>query len=74
MEDGRKREVRASRMGHRWRIQSRIRGETKEWTEHDPPAVHDLQALLDLLRRKHQRRRASPTEIEKLEKWIQTLA
>ena len=61
--DGDTREVRATREGHNWRIQSRLKG-IKEWTYHEPPLRQDLESLLDLLQRKHQRRRCSGKEIE----------
>jgi len=67
--EGDRREVRATRLGQTWRIQSRRRSEN-EWTEHDPPSLDDVQTLLDLLRRKYTRRRASLTEVENVEKWI----
>ena len=70
MADGRKREIRATRQGRTWRIQSRIRGD-EEWTDHDPPPHDDLQRLLELLKRKYRRRRASLREIQNLEKHLQ---
>jgi hypothetical protein len=61
--DGKSREVRATREGRNWRIQSRLKG-VKEWTYHDPPLRDDLEHLLAMLQRKYRRRRCSEKEVE----------
>ena len=67
--DGDKREVRATKKGHEWRFQSRLKGETA-WTYHDTPLLEDLESLFDLLQRKYKRNRAPFEEVEKLEKLV----
>lgn len=61
--DGEKREVRATRRGPNWQIQSRLKGETS-WTTHEPPRLEDLEHLHELLERKYRRRRCSLKEVE----------
>ena len=67
--EGEKREVRATREGRTWRIQSRLKGET-EWVTHDPPDLADLESLRDLLMRKYERRRASLQAVQNVEEMI----
>lgn len=71
--EGEKREVRASREGHHWRIQSRLKGD-EGWTSHDPPLREDLESLLALLKRKHQRRRCSEKEVESVARMLEKLS
>ena len=66
---GKKREVRATKFGGAWRLQSKIVGET-EWTYYDPPPVHDLLRLKEIVARKYQRRRASMEDVASVEKLI----
>ena len=70
--DGVKREVRASKFGGKWRIQSKLKGE-ETWTYYDQPGLEDLRALRDVLFRKYQRRRASHEELIAVEAWIKRL-
>jgi len=70
--DGDKREVRASKFGGKWRIQSRLKGE-EFWTYYDQPLIEDLRELRDVLFRKYQRRRATHEELIALEAWIKRL-
>jgi hypothetical protein len=42
-EEGRKREVRATKFGGNWRLQSKVFGE-ETWTYHEPPLLADLLA------------------------------
>jgi hypothetical protein len=67
--DGDKREVRASKFGGKWRIQSRLKGE-ESWTYYDEPTIEDLRELRDVLFRKYQRRRATYEELTAVETWI----
>ena len=60
-----KREVRATKFGREWTIQSKLCG-NGTWDYHRPPSAHDLRALLDLLERKYQRRRASHEDVKQV--------
>ena len=66
---GEKREVRAIKFGGQWRLQSKIRG-ADAWTYHDPAEPADLETLLDILRRKYQRRRASWEDVLSVERLL----
>ena len=55
-DDGQKREVRATKFGGVWRLQSKLKHETL-WTHHDMPLLEDLVALRDVLFRKYNRKR-----------------
>ena len=68
-EEGRKREVRATKFGRAWRLQSKTAGEL-EWTYYDRPLLEDLLALKEILTRKYQRRRASREDVESVQKLI----
>ena len=67
--DGRKREVRATRFGGAWRLQSKTAGDL-DWTYYERPLLNDLLALKDILARKYQRRRASSEDVASVEKLI----
>lgn len=64
-----KREVRATKFGGIWRIQSKLRDDA-DWTYHEPPLLEDLITLRDVLFRKYQRRRAAYEEVVQIEKMI----
>ena len=68
-EDGRKREVRATKFGGVWRIQAKSKDDT-EWTYYDVPLLADLLALKDIVFRKYQRRRASAEDVAAVDKLI----
>lgn len=70
--DGERREVRASKFGGNWRIQSRLKGE-ESWTYYDKPRIEDLRELREVLFRKYQRRRATHEELIAVEAWIKRL-
>jgi hypothetical protein len=70
MQDGGKREVRATKFGGAWRLQAKTAGDV-EWTYYDRPLLEDLLTLKEILVRKYQRRRASMEDIASLEKLIQ---
>ena len=71
-QDGRKREVRATKFGGAWRFQAKTVGEL-DWTYYDRPLLEDLRALKDILERKYQRRRAPIEDVASIEKLIQEL-
>jgi hypothetical protein len=68
-EDGRKREVRATKFGGVWRLQAKSKDDT-EWTYYDVPLLEDLLALKDVVFRKYQRRRASAEDVAAVDKLI----
>jgi hypothetical protein len=70
--EGDRREVRATKFGGKWRIQSRLKGE-ESWTYFDQPLIEDLRELRDVLFRKYQRRRATHEELTGVETWIKQL-
>lgn len=61
-EDGVKREVRASRFGGVWRLQSK-RADEESWTYYDRPLAADLLALKEIIEKKYRRRRATVEEL-----------
>ena len=69
-QDGRKREVRATKFGGAWRLQAKMAGDL-DWTYYDRPLPEDLLALKEILVRKYQRRRASIEDVASIEKLIQ---
>ena len=68
-EEGRKREVRATKFGGKWRLQSKFSDEL-DWTYHDPPLLDDLLKLKNVIGRKYQRRRASAEDVASVDKLI----
>jgi hypothetical protein len=68
-EEGRKREVRGTKFGGVWRLQTK-RADESEWTYYDEPPLDDLIKLRDLVDRKYRRRRASAEDVEALDKLI----
>ena len=68
-DEGRKREVRATKFGGKWRLQSKVSGE-EQWTYHEPPLLDDLLKLKDVIARKYQRRRASADDVASVDKLI----
>ena len=71
--DGRKREVRATKFGGVWRLQSKFADEA-DWTYYDRPLVDDLLKLKDVIFRKYQRRRASVEDLQSIEKLLRLYA
>jgi hypothetical protein len=69
-QDGRKREVRATKFGGAWRVQTKMTGDL-DWTYYDRPLLEDLLTLKEILVRKYQRRRASVEDVVSIEKLIQ---
>ena len=68
-EDGRKREVRATKFGRKWRLQAKAAGEV-DWTYYEQPLLEDLLSLKEILVRKYQRRRASVEDVASIERLI----
>ena len=69
-QNGQKREVRATKFGGVWRVQSKTAGDL-DWTYYDRPLLEDLLALKEILMRKYQRRRASSEDLASVEKLMQ---
>lgn len=69
-QDGRKREVRATKFGGAWRFQAKTAGDL-DWTYYDRASLDDLLTLKEILVRKYQRRRASIEDVASIEKLIQ---
>ena len=69
-QDGRKREVRATKFGGAWRGQTKMTGDL-DWTYYDRPLLEDLLTLKEILVRKYQRRRASAEDVVSIENLIQ---
>ena len=67
--EGRKREIRATKFGGDWKLQSKTADE-ENWTYFDDPPVEDLIMLKDIVERKYRRRRASYEDVVSLEKLI----
>jgi hypothetical protein len=67
--DGRKREVRATKFGGKWRLQSKGAADP-EWTYYDVPPLDHLLTLREIIERKYRRRRASADDLASLEKLI----
>jgi hypothetical protein len=70
IQDGRKREVRATKFGSAWRFQAKIAGDL-DWTYYDRPLLEDLLTLKEILVRKYRRRRASIEDVASIDKLIQ---
>lgn len=70
--EGEKREIRATKFGGNWQIQSKLRSD-EEWTYHNPPKLEDLHELRDILFRKYQRRRAAYEDVKDIEQIIKEL-
>ena len=68
-ERGKKREVRATKFGGRWRLQSKQTGEL-DWTYYERPLIEDLLKLKDIVARKYQRRRATADDVASVERLI----
>ena len=68
--DGKKREVRATKFGGAWRLQSKVSGET-DWIYYDSPPLQDLLHLKEIIARKYQRRRASIEDVASVNKLIE---
>jgi hypothetical protein len=68
-EEGRKREVRATKFGGSWKLQAKVAGDLN-WTYYDRPLLADLLILKEILMRKYQRRRASIEDVTAIEKLI----
>jgi hypothetical protein len=70
--EGRKREVRATKFGGKWRLQAKISDEA-DWTYYDRPLLEDLLKLKEIVGRKYQRRRASADDVASVDKLLAEL-
>jgi len=68
-DEGRKREVRATKFGGEWRLQAKTADEP-EWTYYEQPFLEDLLKLKEIIGRKYQRRRASADDVASVNKLI----
>jgi len=68
-EDGEKREIRATRFGGIWRLQSKRHGD-ESWTYHDRPLLDDLRSLKALIERKYRRRRATEDDLASVDRLL----
>jgi hypothetical protein len=68
-EDGRKREVRATKFGGNWRLQAKAADEP-EWTYYEQPVLEDLFKLKEIIGRKYRRRRASADDVASVDQLI----
>ena len=68
-DEGRKREVRATKFGGVWRLQAK-RSDDEAWTYYDVPLLEDLRTLRDIVDRKYRRRRASAEDLAAVEKLL----
>ncbi|HXY61205.1 MAG TPA: hypothetical protein VEH26_06345 [Chthoniobacterales bacterium] len=71
-EEGRKREVRATKFGGKWRLQAKTAGEAG-WTYYDRPLLEDVLKLKEVIGRKYQRRRASADDVASVDGLIDDL-
>jgi hypothetical protein len=67
--EGRKREVRATKFGGVWRLQSKTAGDMT-WTYYDVPLLDDLLRLQEIIARKYRRRRASADDVASVDKLV----
>jgi hypothetical protein len=70
--EGRKREVRATKFGGKWRLQAKTADET-DWTYYDRPLLEDVLKLKDIIGRKYQRRRASADDVASVDDLVRNL-
>ena len=71
-DEGRKREVRATKFGGKWRLQAKTSDEP-DWTYYDRPLLEDVLKLKEIIGRKYQRRRASADDVASIDKLIRDL-
>jgi hypothetical protein len=67
--EGRKREIRATKLGRTWRFQARSASDA-DWTYYDVPMLTDLRALKQIIARKYRRRRAAADDVASIDKLI----
>lgn len=68
-DEGRKREVRVTKFGGRWRFQAKFADED-HWNYYDRPLRPDLLELRDVIFRKYQRRRASAEDVASVDEML----
>lgn len=67
--DGQKWEVEASHERNHWTFAKRS-GRREEWVPVAEPSISDWEQLLDLLERKHQRRRCAWRDVEEVQHFL----
>ena len=68
-DEGRKREVRATKFGGKWKLQAKRSDET-DWTYYDPPLLDDVLKLKEIIARKYQRRRATADDVAAIDRLV----
>ena len=68
-EGGEKRQIRATRFGGTWRLQSKRRGD-ESWTYHTRPLLTDLRSLKAIIERKYRRRRATADDVASVDRLL----
>ena len=68
-EDGRKWEVEASHERNHWTFTKRL-NRRHDWETIEPPPLAYWEQLLDLLERKHQRRRCAWRDVEEVQNFL----
>ena len=68
-DEGRKREVRATKFGGQWKLQAK-RSDEPDWTYYDRPLLDDLLKLKEIIDRKYQRRRATADDVVAINRLI----
>jgi hypothetical protein len=71
-DDGRKREVRVTKFGGRWKFQAKFADE-EQWTYYEMPLIEDVQELREIIFRKYQRRRATVEDFQSVEDLLRRL-
>jgi hypothetical protein len=71
-DEGRKREVRATKFGGKWKLQAK-RADEPDWTYYDRPLLEDVLALKEIIARKYQRRRATADDVAAIDKLLAEL-
>lgn len=64
---------RANHHASRWMLYRRPKDDPG-WIALDPPSAQDVALLLDVLRRKYQRRKVPHAHVEQIEQWLTELA
>jgi hypothetical protein len=72
-QDGRRREVRATKFGGNWRLQAKAADEPG-WTYYEQPVLEDLLKLKEIIARKYRRRRASADDVASVDQLIRDQA
>ncbi len=68
-DDGRKRQVQAQLFGAQWMFSSRLDDE-EDWTDHENPALEDLEDLEEMVFNKYQRKHAAWDHLNSVRKLV----